>query len=159
MLEGKSSYQRHSYTEKQSATWSAEKQDRLANIQGQILDQKPLSRILQTDQIGSTDTSVLSLKILHICTRSGRLNQVILRSRMQRHALLHTSTAARHIWFTLPETAPTGKDEGEPERKAFLNINLTESSSQVNKTWINTAKDRGLYSKKIHNDFRRTTGK
>ena len=54
----------------------------------------------------------------------------------------------------------------EDDINEFLKIveeeteNLTESS-QFNKTWINTAKDRGrwTYSKKIHNDFRRTTGK
>ena len=40
--------------------------------------------------------------------------------------------------------------------------NLTESSSQINKTWINTAKDRGrwaLLDDKLHNDFRRKRGK
>ena len=39
--------------------------------------------------------------------------------------------------------------------------NLTESSSQINKTWINTAKDRGRWAslEEKHNDFRRTTGK
>ena len=40
--------------------------------------------------------------------------------------------------------------------------NFTESSSQINKTWINTAKDRGgwtLLEEHINNDFRRTTGK
>ena len=38
--------------------------------------------------------------------------------------------------------------------------NLTGSSNQINKTWINTAKDRGSFiRRKLHNDTRRKTRK
>ena len=40
--------------------------------------------------------------------------------------------------------------------------NMTESSSQINKTWINTAKrpqEMDFTRRRLHNDFGRTTGK
>ena len=81
---------------------------------------------------------------------------------------IDTTEIEEENWVRTNSSIGRPRERWEDDINEFLTLvedeteNFTERSSQMNKTWINTATDRGrwtLLEEKIRNDFTRTKGK